>query len=521
MKRAFIIKGVSRRGFTLLELMLSMVLFGSIMMGIVSLMQTYSEREHARTMNRYMMSVMTAVKTMLSEPTVFHAFYEATLDNEGTGGGYEMAVTDMLAVQAITYNNGTLKTLNVQPSRKLDANFKATSPLRSDVRVLLRIADNPANEDDERALEIFVVTSRPVDTNIAQKAANEGGMNGGYIGHITAGNFQAGYGSVANAYMFGAYRNWRQRLNNTSRLQATAWYGGLLTSISNATTQGTYLAYYDYLNRADITSDYLYRTPDPDTSTYALNTMYGPLNMGGNDIIGADDVEIGGTDLSAADADNLGSECQDKVLCVQGSVIVKGAASITGADRRVTVNGSALVADSSRVGAMEVRNAMDSDDTAGKLRDKLGAKGLFIADGDKSNNDAITVDGDGIFNQGVTATSGKMTKITTKSLAMSGGVLTAHGLAAESATVSATTINADSMSTSAGQTLNVGTLKNTDVTVVDGKAGITFIKKVGEFRYGENTDSTTKRTITVPIVQVKKLNIDEFKTCEDGCQAAP
>ncbi|HEY8964612.1 MAG TPA: prepilin-type N-terminal cleavage/methylation domain-containing protein, partial [Alphaproteobacteria bacterium] len=279
------------RGFTLLELMLALAIFAAVMMGILSLLTTYSERELARSTNKYMMAVLDATRATLSDPTNFNVLYEAAAAtySAGTGGAYQLiADKDAPAADNIlkTFVVNTVPTgaVTIQASRVLPAQFTENSPIRSPVRILLRIADRlPPDETDVRALEIFVVTTTPRPDSIVQKAANEGGFHGGVL---------RTYNAKANGLLNSAFNGWRLPMNEpVSRLSRTAWYGGLQAAL-NSTTDGSYLIYYDYVNSADVTSDYLYRIRDP-SGTNRLNTMYGPINLGGNNIIGADDVLVG------------------------------------------------------------------------------------------------------------------------------------------------------------------------------------------------------------------------------------
>ena len=516
------------QGFSLLELLLALVVLATLMLGIMSLLQSYTQREQARSMNKYMLTVLNATKALLSDPDVYDALYEATLDAGSGGGGYELladsvsgAANNIMTTMNVAYEVGGVNhTLAVEKSRLLDPNFRFNSPMRSEVRILLRIADDPATENDIRAMEVYVVTSRPVLTEVAQKAANEGEMHGGYIGTLNGSNFTAGFTNpgAATTTMMGAFRNWRLSMDATSRLRDTDWWAAFNAGGAvNPNTNGTYLVYYDYLNKGDIESDYLYRTPDP---SFKRNTMYGALNMGGNDIVGADDVAIGGgAGFTAADiaATGMSTDCQGNVLCVEGSAIVKGSAAV---NNRMVVNGSVNVADTANVNAMEIRNGLAADNgTDTTPRAQFKAKGLFVVDsngaGGAGGVDSVIIRGNGTFNEGVSSIEGELGDVTGTRLAMPQGARL-QTPAMDAGKVSATTINTNTLTVGSTGVLNVGNLSNTDLTIANGKvAGVVNTTDIDTFQYGEIGGL---KSISAPVVRVENLNISRFGRCDFNCK---
>lgn len=489
------------KGFSLMELLLALGIFASVMMGVLALLQTYTERELARATNRYMMAVLGATKAMLQDPINFNALYEATA---ATGGGYQLIADEAAAasdniLKDFVVTSVATGPVTIQASRLLNSRFTQNSPIRAQVRILLRISDTPPpNETDVRAMEIFVVTRAPRPDSIVQKAANEGGYNGGYI---------RTYANKAAALMDNSFNGWRMQMDANSRLTATNWYTGDLQNTLNSNTDGSYLVYYDYVNLQDIASDYLYRVEDPSVSK-ELNTMYGPMNLGGNDIIGADDVYIGNgaitNTFANADPNDI---CNGGVLCVDGIGIVKGSASAGG---NMTVSGSALVADSGNFNAMRIQNGLTSDAD----RQAYGAQGLFVVDGDEDGGgggttDTVTVGGVATFEDGMTVNQGNLGNITATDMAIpENGILQAQRIT-NARKISATAINANSLTTIGQLKSGIVTGGNVDVT---GRAGVIDISAMNNMQLGT---AATPQNLTVPRLRVNKLLVNNFGACGD------
>lgn len=493
------------KGFSLLELLLALSIFTSVMMGVMQLLQTYTERELARATNRYMMSVLEAAKETLSNPNNFQALYEAAA---AAGGGYQLIADEAAPAQDNLLKDFVITTVptgsvTIQATRMLSERFTQNSPIRSQVRILLRIADNPPPvETDVRALEIFVVTRTPRPDSIVQKTANEGGYYGGYI---------RTYATKATALMDNSFNGWR--VQPSSRLAATNWYTNDLLAALDSNVQGSYLVYYNYINLADIASDYLYRTPDP-SAARQLNTMYGPINLGGNDIIGADDVYIGnGATTQTFAAGSVATECEGGVLCVEGANFVKGSATVGG---NMTVTGSALVADSADMQNLRIENGLPVDDgSPGSERQLYAAQGLFVVDGAEDGGgggvtDSVTVTGLSTFEDGMAIDgTGTLGVITGTNVAMpENGILQASTIPS-ARRISAQNVNLDSLSTAGTVKAETVTGGNIDVT---GRTGVIDIKEMEDLQYGA---AATPRTLNAPRLRVERLYTQRFGACGD------
>lgn len=485
-------------GFSLLELLLSMGVFFAMMMAIFMLLQTYAERELARSANKYMASVADATRDMLSNVDNFNALYAAAV---AAGGGYQLIADASAPAQDNIAKDFQVGGIWIQGSRTLNARFGSNSPLRSPVRILLRVADDPSISTDIPAFDMMVVTSTPRPDSVVRRAASEGGASGGYI---------RTYSSKSDAEVVNSFGSWKFALG--SGLQSTTWYSTELRSSLNSQIDGSYLAYYKYVNLEDVGGDYLYRVKDFDP-TLKRNTMYGDFNIGGNDIYGGDNINIGNSGsakpFTTSDADpGVPADCKDNVLCVNGTGIVKGSGTIGG---MLTTEGSALIADSAGVRNMRLQNGLS--DTQ---KSDYGAQSMFVVDGNGNdgggNQDEIDVTHNAKFVDGATVNAGNLKDTTGVTLTMPDGGIYNTKTITNTRRVSGTTVNAKDFVVN--DQLKAGIVQGGDVTAVQGRSGVIDIRQSRDLIYGA---AGTNRTITAPKISIGEMNISTFGNCVQGC----
>ncbi len=501
-------RNATQAGFSLLELLLATVVFFAVLLSIFQVMQDYAEREAGRTAGKYMTTIADAMDQVLSKVENFQILYNAAVAN---GGGLQL-IAD--ANEPAAFNIAKDFQIGgrwIQRSRLLNANFRYESPLRSQVRILLRVADNIV-PGDAPAFDIFIVTATPRPDGIVRRAALESGAAGGVI---------RSYGAKGVATATSIYDSWRIRMS--AGLTSTNWYQNELRNSLDTTTDGSYFVYYRYSNVASIAGDYLFRVADPD-GTGERNRMHAVLNAGGNDIIGADDVNIGTGNAAAgrytnADATSgeVNPSCVDSTLCVNGTAALKGAGIIAG---NMTTTGSALIADSLRSATMNVDNKLGASE-----RSTYGAEGQFVVDGNGNDGGGVTdrvILDTGLTRAGATVQNGTLNNTEATTLTMpGGGILTTNNI-----------LNTRRVSSAA---VDVSTLTVTDdlragaVTageVVNGaRTGVIDIYDTKNMIYGSDS---RQRTLNVPRLTISEgsgsvgttatgMRLQEFGNCNIGC----
>lgn len=484
------------RGFSLLELLLTVAIFAMLMIAVFNLLQTFAERELARSTHKYMSTVAKAMDQILDNVDNFNALYDAAV---ATGGGYQLiADTTAPAPDNIT-KNFQVSGVWIQASRLLNSQFRELSPLRSQVRILLRVADNTADPNDTPALEVFVVTATPRPDGVVRLAANAAGPAGGYIRTYNAKNA---------AVMTHAYGSWR--VTPSIGLQATPWYTNELVNLLNSDIQGSYLVHYAYHNLEDKTGDYLYRVEDVDNPANPQrnrNTMHGPLNAGGNDIIGADDVNVGNGGVGRAfttGTTGISDDCAGSVMCVNGTSVVKGAAYVGG---NMTVSGNATISDNMNAQAMRVQNALSSTD-----RTNYGAQNLFVVDGTGNQQDTIVVQNNATLLDGLTADSGTIagqTDATTVTVPDGGDYVT--GTISNTRRITSSTISTNSLRVD--HQLRAGVVNNGNVSVT-GTTAVIDVTDSDNLVYG---GAANPKTLIAPRINLSRMQVNSFGACDSGC----
>lgn len=491
------------RGFSLLEVILALGVFVVMMTGIVAIMRDFTEREVARSTAAYMTNIMTAMTDILSNPTNFLTLYHASVE---AGGAYELIVdgsagaptADNIMREMSLMTTGMGGTVVIAPTSRLNPNFTDVSPLRSRVRILLRPA-NPAGTAP--ALEVLVVTRDPRPYSVIQKAASAGHMAGGFIDS---------YAGKGNARIRNAFAGWE--LNISSGIGVTNWYTNDLPENLDARLDGSFLAYYSFFSYSTVTSDYLFRVLDPHPSR-ELNTMYVPLNMNGNNVLGVDDLNIGNDSMGTpfVAAGGFDPLCDGTRLCVNGTAIVKGSAVV---GSNMTVRGNAMIGDSATVNALRIENAMSDTE-----RLAYGAQGHLMVDSSSSGstNDIVTVRTTALFEDGAVVQAGNMGDVYTIGLTMppGGTYTTGTGLAHR---ISGSAISANQFHAEGPVRAGAVTGGNTRITATNpaARTGVIDVNNMTHMQIGETaTPTTAVAPAQVPRLNVQRLSISRFGACDD------
>ncbi|GEM_PF-2182640 len=298
-----------QEGFTLIEMLLTVMLFGGVMVVLFAVLQDLSERELAKSTAGYMQKVSAAVEeTMTSDINNFLGFYnDAFLDSVNLNAEYDVALFVNGGVVGATAPR------TIPPSSVLNANFAANNPLKQEIKILISVADDPLVADDPPALEILIVANSRSPDEITRKAANEAGPNGAFI-RRTAVPLNPTAGIIS------AFGSWEMPIG---RFIDLPWYLNVEANPPSP-EEGVYLVHRLYMNVDDIAGDYLFRTPQADPE---FHTMLTPLNLGGNNIVGVDDLITSGNMTVNSQIIVQGSAYFGGQLSVQGSLYGDGRAT--------------------------------------------------------------------------------------------------------------------------------------------------------------------------------------------------
>lgn len=305
-------RGTSR-GFTLMEVVLSLAIAGSIALVGVQSMKGWAQTEKAAATAAYMKTVEDAIKDMFNGPREFDVMYSLADVNGGAVQVpiYTSTVTDSMSVMyGITAAAGASGTIPGSPA--LARTSGAMNPLKDAMTLLVARTGTPG----ERALHVALVSLERAPENIVRKAASL--VNGG--GYVSAVPPVSGTCvSACISTIQSAFGEWQV---DTGVFAGTAWETKVSMS-PPSTTDGAYLAVYRHISEDEVEGDYLYRTQIPGNPE--ANKMYTPMDMAGSSIVGADNVFVGGDltvreALSAQGHMNLAGDLGAGEMVVDGSV---------------------------------------------------------------------------------------------------------------------------------------------------------------------------------------------------------
>ncbi len=429
------------QGFSILETLLTTVVVMGILVAIFNLFEDYAEKTLARSTAKYLTSVSLAVEEMISHKDYFNIIYD--LADAETNDILELTLDDLI-------NGFGLSPNDVPASTVLNATFRQQTPLKTGINIMVRVADNTAITTDSKALEIIVAMDERVMDSRARSIAHILGAHGGH--------FRAG-GSIQNAFS-----SWRLA---PALFDDSAW-GDTITADPPSQDDGTYIVHYTHKSFEDITGDYLYR--DRVAGSPELNRMYTDINLGGNNILGADN-------LNASGNLNLGAKA-----------IVKGAMNVG----NVTLTQSNFTA----------RNQMTTQDAL--IRGNgTGGRGNFSVEGTLS---ATSMAAKGIINaDSATFENGLNTT----------GDLRSNGLVQFSNGFQADTINATGLTGDHLFDVTVGdSVRASDLTLRRLNVGLGDIGTI-DTQVSGNMGITG--TVEAPNMGFGNLTVTTFGECDRGC----
>lgn len=431
------------QGFSILETLLTTVVVMGILLAIFNLFEDYAEKMLARSTAKYFNNISDAVEEMISNQDYFNIIY-AMADAE-TNDILELDINDLI-------NGFGLAPNDIPASTTLNRNIRQQTPLKTGVNIMVRVADNTAIATDADALEIIIASDIPVLDSRARRTAHKMGAYGGYFRDETD--------NIKHAFA-----SWR--LDPTLFNDST--WGDAINGTPPSQDVGTYIVHYKYKSFEDITGDYLYR--DRVIGSPELNRMHTDMNLGGNNILGVDNLDI------------------TNDLNLDAKAIVKGSMNVGNA----TFTQSNFVANNK----MTTGNALIRGNGTG-VRGNLSVEG-DLSTTSMSAKGTINAD-NAIFNNGLT---------TAGDLRSNGNVQFSNGF--QAGTVNATGLTGDHLfNITIGNSLKASDLELRRLNVgVDGNIGTIDTQVSGDM--GVTGD------VNVPNIGFGDLTVGTFGECDQGC----
>ena len=299
-------------GFTLLEMLLTISIVGVTFLVITQLLQDTARKEFFASNASYMNVVMDVAVDAISDVNGFDDIYTAAIPS----GVVEVALLDPSPPSVpctVPVNNFQCGFNNIPPHPDLQRvnalnspGFTDFSPIGPQVSVSYQILDSPGST--ERTLGVLVTLQDTLPERDLRQAAQALGAGGGYISTIPAGG-PCTFGCPST--IRSAYGTWE--LDVTQFVTAATPWGNDVNNwqiLPPTPADGGFLVAFRYYSESEVAGDYLYRVPV--NGNPQLNTMNVPINMGGNSLVGVDNIDIAG-DLSV-----------DGYIHAQGSVFASG-----------------------------------------------------------------------------------------------------------------------------------------------------------------------------------------------------
>ena len=254
----------SQGGFSLLEMLLTTSILVIMMMMIFQIFEDYAETTLARATSQFVNEISASIETIIIQPDAFQDIYsylEADPNNI-----IELSLNDLTQGFNIT---GAM----VHKATTLNTEIKNRTSLGNGVYIMIHIGDDVAIDTDMQSLEIIITTDDVAEETRVRKSARLMGAHGGF--------YLDDEDSIKSAYAV-----WTL---NSNIFDSTHW-GAKISSSPPGTNEGAYLVHYKHVNFENIAGDYVYR--DKIEGRPELNQINTTLNMAGNNILGADNVEV-------------------------------------------------------------------------------------------------------------------------------------------------------------------------------------------------------------------------------------
>lgn len=375
-------------GFSLFEMLLTIFIFASILFTAFIALRDYAEDTLARRTAAYYAEIHRALDEILQNPNNFTAIHNSL--SLLTDPIAEVPLNDLI-------NGGGIIPA---PANNLNANFSATSPLKAESTIIIRIADNPADNTDIPALETIIVSNERRDDRRVRLAAafaeDKGGFYRGVDSRIST------PGTPPANHIESAFSTWDFPITN---LAGTPLFTTIDTNAPSF-TDGTYFVYYDHYNFIDLTGDYLFRVAV--TGQPELNRMHSIFNLGGNSILGADDINPETLSLSAKAIVNGQMQTSGQTIVNDGNFIAGRRMEVL---NNATINGEETGprGNFSVQGAINATNAtinQNVNTTIGNLNGGLNTTGQITAETINVNNNGSTAVSGNSFIMNLNSTAG-------------------------------------------------------------------------------------------------------------------
>ena len=257
-----------KQGFSLLETLLTIVVLAAVLLVISGVLNSYTNRVIAQNSADYIRMIDQSIKDILSNPSNFKRLSTALRGLPGDRD--EITLEELRDGNIAGVSFGTTARLNDQAYNALPMDKTAA------VSIVFRTV---ALGDD--AIEYYILVNKAMDKDIVFKTAEILGPSGGYFVRSPA----------ANSYELRAfYGQWvKSRADVDSEFAGTDWHDLVDDEATRPDRDQAYLVAYSFVNGDIASGAYLYRTSQGDTS---YNTLYADLDMGGNNLIGPDNVDI-------------------------------------------------------------------------------------------------------------------------------------------------------------------------------------------------------------------------------------
>lgn len=253
----------SEQGFSLLEMLLVVVLVIGSYIIIFELLLKYKEQRVAKATGEYILTVANAIEDIISNPIYFNEIYNET--NSQTNNILDLSLDDL---KSGGFTSGTI--VNIPESETITNDFLNQTPYRTGVFIMIRVADNVLDLNDIPALEIIISLDNAIDYKRASYVTDTLLNTGGLFHNL-------------KSDIYSVYSSWKM---NPNILVGTSW--SIKNSSSPLNDDQAYVFYYKHISQDIIEGDYLYRIHV--SGMPELNTLYGDLELGGNNILGADNI---------------------------------------------------------------------------------------------------------------------------------------------------------------------------------------------------------------------------------------
>lgn len=429
-------KTTSRQsGFSLLELLLSTFILAGLVIIVFNIMASYAERVGAQSEAAFFDTIGLAVQEILDNPLYYQAIYDEA--DAQTADLIELDMNDLIS-------GFTANAVNIPPSNVLNAN------MQGDISIIIRKSDTGSKE----ALSILVANKELKNIRIARRIAGFMGQYGGV--------YENGSTNITSSY-----QSWQFPITD---INTTKLWSDIQSAPPTADT--IYYFYYNHVPFEYLTGDYLFRVAVPGRPE--LNRMSTRLNLGNNNLLGADDIIANGDmNLASGAVINKSLTVQGNTVIDTGDLILDGILSTNNATIKGLGNGNR--------GNLSVQGAINVGNTA-TSRNELNAEDVSLLGG-------MGTSGNLNINQ-----------------LISNGEIESDSIFSSTLTTSDPAVK---QNITAGNQISVNTLTTGQVNIQQGNVGVIDGIVTNNMSVQGNISSNN--------VEIDRLDTAVFGACDNGC----